>query len=358
MTGSSSAGTRGRVRIVDLAAELGLSVATVSRALSNNPAVRPEVAERVQALAAERGYVANRLARSLRSQSRSFVGFLVPDVQNLTYSIAVTACAQHVAQQGSQLILAISGDDADQELDAIRGLAEAQVGGIIVTPSLNLSEASRRLLEGMTVVEFNRTEGLAQDMVLCDERSAFAEATRHLVELGHQRIGYIGSTDRISNGRERIEGVRQELERHGLALLDEDTRLLSPTERHGTEAARELLSSDDRPTALLVGGSNLSVGAAHAVRQLGISMPDDLSMVVYGDADWGDLVTPPLTTIQAPYREMAHAVADVIAGLMTSERSRRPEQLRLPAELVVRASTAPPRRQDPTPHPRRKRRNT
>src|SRR5699024_5241655 len=103
----------GPVRIVDLAGELGLSVATVSRALNNNPAVRPDIAARVRDLAVERGYVANRLARSLRSQSRSFVGFLVPDAENLAYSIAATACTQHVSRSGNQLILAISGDDPD-----------------------------------------------------------------------------------------------------------------------------------------------------------------------------------------------------------------------------------------------------
>jgi LacI family transcriptional regulator len=334
----------GRIRIVDLAAELDLSVATVSRALSNSPAVRPEVAERVRNLAVTRGYVPNRLARSLRSRSQTFVGFLVPDVQNLAYSIAAAACAQHVAESGNQMILAISGDDTERELQAVRSLAEAQVGGIIVAPSREVSAESRRLLSGLKVVEFNRTVGLSRDMVLCDAQSAFAEATRHLLDLGHQRIGYIGSTDVLSNGRERVEGVRQEMRRQGSRLLERHTRLLPPTEQHGAEAARELLSGDDAPTALVVGGSNLSLGVAHAVRQLGISMPDELSLVVYGDSDWGELYSPTLTTIKAPYRDMALAVADIITGLISTEQRPPSGALRLPAELVVRDSTAAPRR--------------
>jgi LacI family transcriptional regulator len=332
------------VRIVDLAAELGLSVATVSRALSHNPAVRPEVAQRVRDHATERGYVANRLARSLRSQSRSFVGFLVPDVHNLAYSIAASATAQHVARSGNQLILAISGDDPDQELQAIRSLAEAQVGGLIVAPSADVADASRRLLRTMTVVEFNRSAGLSSEMVLCDERAAFAEATRHLVELGHRSIGYIGSTDRLSNGRERLEGIRAELERVGLVLRDEHTRLLPPTEQAGAEAAHEILTAPDRPTGLVVGGSNLSQGTAHTIRRLGLTLPDDLSLVVYGDSDWGELFTPTLTTIKAPYLEMARVVTDAVSGLMGAEQVRGGE-VRLPAELVVRESTAPPRTQ-------------
>ena len=333
----------GRIRIVDLAAELNLSVATVSRALSNSPAVRPEVARRVRDLAVERGYVANRLARSLRSRSRTFVGFLVPDVQNLAYSIAAAACAEHVAKSGNQLILAISGDDTERELQAVRSLAEAQVGGVIVAPSREMSDESRRLLDGMKVVEFNRTVGLSDDMVLCDEQSAFAGATRHLLGLGHTRIGYIGSTDALSNGRERVAGVRQEMRRHGRRLLKRHTRLLPPTQQHGLEAARDLLSADDAPTALVVGGSNLSLGVSHAIRQLGISMPHELSLIVYGDSDWGELYSPTLTTIKAPYREMALAVADIVTGLVAPDGARLGGQLRLPAELVVRDSTAAPR---------------
>lgn len=329
------------VRIVDLAAELGVSVATVSRALSHNPAVRPEVAQRVRHLAAERGYVANRLARSLRSQARSFVGFLVPDWENLAYSIAATACAEHVARTGNQLILAISGDDPEREFHAVRSLAEAQVGGLIVAPSPSVSPQCRRLLRTMNVVEFNRSAGLSTEMVLCDERAAFAQATRHLIELGHRSIGYIGSTDRLSNGRERLDGVRTELARNGLALRDEHTALLPATAPAAARVAHEVLTSPDRPTALVVGGSNLSVGVAHTVRQLGLILPGDLSLVVYGDSGWGDLFTPTLTTIKAPYVEMAHVVADAVSTLMTSDGAPRGE-VRLAAELLVRGSTGAP----------------
>ena len=345
---NAAASGRDSVRIVDLAAELDLSVATVSRALSNSPAVRPEVAQRVRDHAATRGYVANRLARSLRSQARSFVGFLVPDAQNLAYSIAATATAQHVARSGNQLILAISGDDPEQELQAIRSLAEAQVGGLIVAPSPHVSEESRRLLRTMTVVEFNRSAGLSTEMVLCDERGAFAEATRHLVDLGHRSIGYIGSTDLLSNGRERLEGVRSELERNGLALREEHVRTLPPTQEAGEEAAREILGGPGRPTGLVVGGSNLSIGVAHTIRRLGLTLPDDLSLVVYGDSDWGELFTPTLTTVKAPYLDMARVVTDAVSALMSPDPVRGGE-VRLDAELVVRESTAPPPRTRRTP---------
>lgn len=332
------------VRIVDLANELNLSVATVSRALNNIPAVRPEVAERVREHAARRGYVANSLARSLRSRTRTFVGFLVPDVENLAYSIAADACAKYVARSGYQLILAISGDDPDSELEALRSLAEAQVAGLIIAPTPETRAASRDLLAGRSVVEFNRVSGISGHSVVCDDFAAFRDATGHLLDLGHTSVAYIGTTETVSNGKERMAGVRDALKDAGRRLQRSRVRLLPPTEKDGYDAAMQLLGGPRRPTALLVGSSNLSMGVARAVRERGIRVPDEMSLVVYGDSRWGELFEPGLTTIRAPYREMARSVADIVTGLLADENQQdRSGAVRLPAELVVRQSTGRPR---------------
>lgn len=330
------------VRIIDLASELGLSVATVSRVLNNSPLVRPEVAERVRALAAQRGYVVNRLARSLRSRRQGFVGFLVPQIENLAYSIAADACAQHVSRSGHQMILAISGDDAELELRALHSLAEAQVGVVVVAPSPDMSTESRRLLSNMSVLEFNRTAGLSDNMVLCDDRAAFTDATRYLLEMGHESIAYIGTTDVVSNGRERFDGVRKELGRNGKQLPEQHIRLLPPNERDGYQAARELLALTDWPTAILVGSSNLSMGVARALREAGVSIPGDLSLIVYGDSQWGELYSPALTTITVPYRQMGLSVAATVAGILSDDDEVPARVNRMPAELLIRESTAPP----------------
>jgi LacI family transcriptional regulator len=332
----------GPVRIVDLAEELGLSVATVSRALNNSDSVRPEVAERIRGHARQRGYVANRLARSLRSRTRNFIGFLVPDIENLAYSIAADACARYLANSGYQLILAISGDDPELEYSALRSLVEAQVAGLIVAPTSTMTPNTRTLLKGSTVVEFNRTAGLSKQAVLCDDHAALATATRHLLDLGHTAIAYIGTTDALSNGHERLDGVRQELARAGRTLDPRWTRLQPPTEKDGYDSARSLLSTSPRPTALLVGSSNLSMGTARAIRELGIQVPAEMSLVVYGDSRWGELYEPGLTTVTAPYQAMARQVTDIVSRMVGDETDAGSGHTRLAAELVVRGSTAPP----------------
>ncbi len=330
------------VRIVDLAKELGLSVATVSRALNNSDSVRAELAEQIRSHAERRGYVANRLARSLRSRTRNFVGFLVPDIENLAYSIAADACARYMANSGYQLILAISGDDPQLEHSALRSLIEAQVAGLIVAPTAEMTPSTRALLTGSSVVEFNRTAGLSKYAVLCAEEAAFARATRHLLDLGHKSIAYIGTTDSLSNGHERLAGVRRELANAGTGLDPLWTRLLPPTEKDGYESARALLSGPSRPSALLVGSSNLSMGAARAVREMGIHVPDEMSLVVYGDSRWGELYEPGLTTVTAPYQDMARRVTDIVSRMVAGDGGIPFGRTRLEAELVVRRSTARP----------------
>lgn len=353
MAGTSARPERGAVRVADLAAELGLSTATVSRALNGSRAVRPEVARRVLEHARRRGYRPNWLARSLAARSGTFVGFLVPDIHNTAYSIAAGACARLLGRAGYQLILAITGDDPEREYEALASLAGTQAAAVIAAPSAHIGEATRTAFAGLPVVEFNRTADLAARGVFCADRPAFAEATRHLLALGHRDFGYIGTTDAVSNGRKRLEGVRTALADAGAALDHDSVRLLPPTEPGGYSAARELLESDTRPTALLVGSSSLSIGVARAVQELDVAMPDELSVVVYGDPEWAGLCHPGLTTIAVPYQEMAKVVADLVLDVITSrvDDPATPGQHWLPARLVTRQSTAPPR----TPQPAGKR---
>lgn len=333
------------VRVADLAADLGLSTATVSRALNGSPLVRPEIARRVQDHARRRGYVPNRLARSLAARTRTFVGFLVPDVRNLAYSIAAGTCARLLGDAGYQLILAITGDDPDREYEAVTGLAGAQAAGIIAAPSAGTGYGGLAALTDLPVVEFNRTAGLPGPGVFCDDRAAFAAATRHVLELGHSDVGYIGTTETVSNGRWRLEGVRQAHGEAGLTLDPARVRLAVPTEENGRAAALDLLGRPDRPTAILVGSSSMSIGVARALARSGFAVPADLSLIVYGDPQWTDLCVPPLTTVAVPYRAMAEVVADLVLRVIASERPVAGDRYGrhwLPAEFIVRSSTAPP----------------
>jgi LacI family transcriptional regulator len=335
---------RSTVGVVDLARELGVSTATVSRALNGSPAVRPEVAERIRAHAESRGYVANRLARALSAHtSRAFVGFVIPYVDTPAYSAVAAECARLLSADGTQMILTITENDPERELRQLRELVASRIAGLVISPSTHALDETRRLLADLPVVELHRASGIEAPGVFSDDEQAMTESVLHLAALGHSRIAYLGTPEALSNGAVRLRGVRRGLELAGLDLAV-PMRLVEPTRENGRDAAAELLTGD--ATALLVGGGSLSVGAAEAARASGRRIPDELSLVVYGDPAWFALADPPLTTVQVEYAELARRAARLLLDSLDARHAGTPAPEPGPHLVTPRlrpaGSTAPP----------------
>jgi LacI family transcriptional regulator len=311
---------RSAVGVVDLAQELGVSTATVSRALNGSPAVRPELADRNRRHAQTRGYVANRLARGLSaSASRAFVGFVIPYVDTPAYSAVAAQCARLLSRDGTQMILTITENDPRRELQQLRELVASRIAGLIISPSTGILAESRRILGGLPVVELHRACGIAAPGVFSDDEQVMTDAVTHLAQLGHTDIAYLGTPRELSNGATRWRGIRRGME---LAGLDPDAmavRLVEPTRENGRAGAEELLARPGRPSALLVSGGAISVGAAEAVRRSGRRVPDELSVVVYGDPAWFALSEPPLTTVRVSYDELAVQAARLLSRALDGD---------------------------------------
>jgi LacI family transcriptional regulator len=337
---------RTAVGVVDLARELGVSTATVSRALNGSSSVRPEVAERIRTHAASRGYVVNRLARALSANtSRAFVGFVIPYVDTPAYSTVAAECARLLSADGTQMILTITENDPHRELQQLRELVGSRTAGLVISPSTHMLDASRDMLRGLPVVELHRASGIEAPGVFSDDEQTMTESVLHLAALGHTRIAYLGTPEALSNGATRIRAVRRGMELAGLDPAAMPVRLTEPTRENGHRAAVELLAGD--ATALLVGGGALSVGAAAAARESGRRIPDELSLVVYGDPAWFALADPPLTTVQVGYAELARQAARLLLDALDARHSGtpgpRPGPHYVTPQLRLAGSTAPPR---------------
>ncbi|GAA0935467.1 LacI family DNA-binding transcriptional regulator [Pseudonocardia zijingensis] len=335
--------------MVELAQELGVSTATVSRALNGSPSVRPELAQRIRDHAEARGYVANRLARALSANvSRAFVGCVIPYVDTPAYSAVVAECARLLSADGTQMILTITENDPERELQQLKELVASRVAGMIIAPSTHILDASKQLLSALPVVEFHRACGIDAPGVFSADEHAMAEAVLHLAALGHTRIGYLGTTEKLSNGPVRLRGLRRGVELAGLDLDGLPMRLLEPTKSNGQRGAAELLDLDRPPTALIVGGGALSIGAAQEVRERRIQVPSELSLVVYGDPSWFALSDPPLSRITVSYEDLARRAARLLISRLEGRQSTRAgdgagaDDVQLvPAELHIGGSTAP-----------------
>jgi LacI family transcriptional regulator len=340
-------GARGRVTkvsVADLAAELEVSTATVSRALNGSPAVRPQLAQRIRDHAEARGYVANRMARALSANvSRAFVGFVIPYVDTPAYSAVAAECARLLSDDGTQMILTVTENDPERELQQLKELVASRVAGLIISPSTHILQASKQLLANLPVVEIHRSCGIEAPGVFSDDEQPMAEAVLHLAALGHTRIGYLGTPEALSNSAARLRGIRRGVRLAGLGRDAITTCLLEPTTENGRRGAEELLAAATPPTALIIGGGALSIGAAQAVRQSGRRLPDDLSLVVYGHPSWFALSDPPLTRITVDYQDLAQRAARLLHNLLDSRAPGTGAPEFVTTELHLAGSTGPPR---------------
>jgi LacI family transcriptional regulator len=335
------------VGVVEMARDLGVSTATISRALNGSPAVRRDLADRIRAYAEARGYVANRLARALSaSTSRAFVGFVIPYVDTPAYSAVAAECARLLSAAGTQMILAITENDADREFQQLRDLVGSRIAGLVISASTHVLAGTRALLSGLPVVELHRACGIDAPSVLSDDEQALTDAVVHLVGLGHTEIAYLGTPRELSNGAARLRGIRRGVAVAGLDPRRLTFRLVEPTRENGSDVTRELLDGNPRCTALVVGSGSLSVGAAEAVRRSGRRLPGDLSLVVYGDPAWFVLADPPLTMIQVSYDALARSAARLLLRALDAREAGTEPPLAGPhlvtAELQVAGSTGAP----------------
>lgn len=334
------------ITIKDIAARLQVSPSTVGRALADDPRISSAMKQKVLEVANELGYVANRAARMMRGVSSNLVGLVVPDIRNSFYSTIAHALAKCLEQEGFQLTLSETDDDRLIELRQIRELTSVNVAGIIIVPSAKPHPDSVRLL-GMTlhIQLLRKHASLGEQWFGIDDVQALYQATRHLTELGHRRIAYIGSSAELPTGAARVKGFRDALAGSGAACQGFEELGIPGSTNFARDAVRRILALPTPPTALVTGSVQHTFGVLEELLALGVRVPEQLSVVGFSDEMafrwWG----PGLTTVALPVSELATA-----CGLWFVHRIKQktantaPYSSVSPPTLVVRGST---RRIDP-----------
>ena len=342
MTGSASAArTRRRATLKDVALAAGVSQSTTSRALSGQGYVAPAVRTRVQAAAQQLGYVPHATARSLRQQVSRSIGVLVSDLRNGFYADLAAGVAGRAAAHGYTMMLVDDRGSAADELGAARAFVSTRAAGVIVTPVS--AEVSAYLLEQQVpLVEVDRQflPGSC-DAVVVDNRSVARRVTQQLLDLGHRRIALLIDETEWTTGAQRSLGYREALAAAGLPDRPE---LLVPVGWDAGSARAvtlELLTGPDRPTAIFAANNVLAEGLWRAVTDLGLRVPDDLSVVSFDDAQWMSMVQPGITAVVQDVVALGAAAVDrLLARIAWPEEA--PQTVTLPARIHTRGSTAAP----------------
>jgi LacI family transcriptional regulator len=337
-----------RVKLADVARAAGVHPGTASRAL--NPATRDQVSKttsrRVERAAKRLGYVPNPLARGLRTARSYLTAMVVPDVTNPLFPPMVRGAEQVLSTAGYTLVLTDTDNNAATERRQIEQLrARGMDGFIVATARWEDAVLDEVATAGVPAVLVNRnTASRRLPYVGADERTGIALAVAHLVELGHRRIAYLAGPQDTSTGRERAAAFRQAVATHGLPGDRGQVRACSAyTEAAGAVAAARLLASGRDFTALLAGNDLIAFGALAVLAGAGRGCPDQVSVIGFNDLPLVDKMSPPLTTVRLPLREMgALAARTLLAEMDGSAADGRVAQSLLGVELAVRGSTAPP----------------
>lgn len=337
------------VTLRHVAEHAGVHPATVSRALNpeTQQMVSADTLRLVLASARALNYRTNAIARSLRTQRSMTVGVVIPDITNPLFPRMVRGIDD--ALEGVQYASLIAYTDGRDErlLDRFDVLRQRGVDGLIVATARHTDRALDSLeASGVPVVQLNRrSQNRAIPSVTADDRGGVRLAVEHLVELGHRRIALVGGPQTHSTGRARLAGFRAAMRRAGLEIAPGDVQLgQAVTMDEGRRACAGLLTEHPDVTAIVAGNDLMALGCYDAIRAAGLRCPRDLSVIGYNDMTFADRFDPPLTTVRFDHYEMGAAAVDVLMGrLRSTDPAPAPVRLELETQLVVRASTAPPR---------------
>jgi DNA-binding LacI/PurR family transcriptional regulator len=332
------------VTLHDVAREAGVHVSTASRVLNRDPSVtlRAETCARVERAARKLRYRPNALARGLKLAQTGALGMLVPSLRNPVYSAIVRGAMAQAWERQFVLVLAEDAGASSVAVPYDRLVAEGRIDGLLVASARPGSAVVERIRaeELVPCVFVNRRGPDGAQNVIMREDEAARIAAEHLLELGHTRLGHVAGPANIDTARRRADAFAQAVRAAGREPAIEHAAF----EESGGEAAiGRLLSGQLPPTGVFVSNINQAIGAVAGVRNAGLSIPHDVSLVSYDDDPVAGYLDPPLTTVWMPLAELGATAVDALLARIAGEA---PDDVTVSTSprLMVRGSTAPPAR--------------
>lgn len=339
--------------IRDVAAHAGVSVAVVSRVINEGTGpVAPTTRERVVEAIDELGYRPRLDAKSLSAGKSGALGLVLADLANPFFARLADRIVLEARGRGMQVVLTTTQEDEVLEADALDALLDRSVSAVIATPTgANIQKWQRLIDRGIDVVFVDRSiAALPQVDVVSIENIGSAEiATEHLIKLDHTRIGFISGPLTTSTGTARVIGYQNALAAHDLPVDPELIRAVPFRGNGGSDAVGALLGLKDPPTALIVANTGQVPSAVRRLFQSAIDIPDQLSLVVFDDNPWTELVTPPLTVIRQPIEMLALHSVELAIGRARGSIPGGQRTISVPADFAQRSSSTLPKAATVTP---------
>jgi len=336
------------VTIRDVAQAAGVSLSSVSRALNGGKNVSTRVARDVAAAANQLGYQPDFRARGMRTRSSGMVGCLVSDVANPLNATIVQAAEARLRDAGYLLVVASTANDPARERAAAGEFRSRRLDGMLVAPGSASNEKTWRDLAaaGTPVIVLDRDSPDGGDVpwpaVQVDHRGGARAATRYLIGLGHRRIALLTADAGMRPSRERIAGFRQAFADADIDSTGAQVCIQASPMDFAQGDMMALLRGGNRPTAVIALGTRILAGALRAARELGLSVPADLSVLSVGDTDLAAVHTPAITALRWNLEDVGRAAAELLLQRLRGDVGEAQSSALLPVDLVLRESCAPP----------------
>ncbi|MGC8971985.1 MAG: LacI family DNA-binding transcriptional regulator [bacterium] len=327
------------VTIKDIAEKVGVSTATVSRALNNIGYVKEDTRKKILEIADSLGYERYREGDTTKAKTNQ-IGVIVSDVTNPFFTQVVRGIEDVLSIAGYSLLLCNADENVEKEMHYLRILKDKRVDGIILAPARGDHRGINEITDrGICLVLIDRLiDGLDVDAVVIDNISGAYEGVSHLISEGYRKIAMITGPLEVMTARERLEGYKKALRDNG---IDFDENLVENgkyTQDGGYRATKTLIERV-KPDALFVANNVMTTGALLAIKELGLKIPEEIGIVGFDDLEWAPLIDPPLTTISQPIYTIGSTAAQLLLRRLGRTVKLRKEVVILKPKLIIRESS-------------------
>lgn len=325
----------------DVASLAGVSVQTVSAVINGKPGITRGTTERVRDAIQTLNYRPFSVARSLRTRQTHTLALIVSDISNPSLAAMASAAEESARARGYTLVLYNTHDDVEREWSYIQSAIQHWMAGVLIVPAEYNPDCLLALqAAGIPFVTVDRRlDGCGGPSVILDHYGAGRVAAEHLIALGHRALGHITGPLRLRLARERLAGFCDTAQAHGLSS-DTCCQVEGNWDcESGYQAMRRMLACRPRPTGVFSANDRMGIGAMRAMREAGLRVPEDISLVGLDDIEVAAYQSPPLTTVRQPFANMAVRAVELLIALLEDRAPEKPDIV-IPPQLIVRQSTA------------------
>jgi LacI family transcriptional regulator len=353
-----------RASIKDVAKLAGVSIATVSHVINDTRFVREETQQKVLDAIDALNYHPNAVARGMVTKSTRKIGLVISDITNPFFTAVARGIEDEINRHRYNTIFCNTDENPERENDYLHLLTTQQIDGLIIAPTGIRSEPLIQMANsGIPVVLIDRkSPGLEAPLVDVQNEEGAYQATRYLIELGHQQIAFLRIFESISTQQDRLRGFKRAFYEANLPFNEDwiisvdprfygtssglPTALVRPVPKPKTvpiayDVLQKLFASSDKPSAIFLANIHLTLGTLYVFKEYGLKCPEDISLVSFDDHDWAPIFSPPLTVVRQPTYQLGQTAAQMLMALLKGETVETP--VTLLTELIIRESCQAPK---------------